>query len=276
MNDDFEKLAKAIAEKALCNQKREEDDYIGEDGLLYCGKCHTPKQYRVKGFSGDICPCVCQCVEKQREQDERARKIAANRQRCFPFMEQHKATFANDRGYNTAITQAMHNYVEHFETLRNHGKGLLLYGPFGSGKSYHSYQVANALLDLGYRVKVAQFEDLAREEQSRTHKNAFFDELTRYDLVVLDDLGAEKKSPSMNNFFFTVIDKLYLSKTPFVITTNLSIDEIKNPLNEENGRIYQRILERCPYPIKVERESGSIRLQLVREESAAYKTMLGL
>ena len=118
MNNDFEKYAKAIAEKALCDQKREEDDYMGADGLLYCGKCHTPKQYRVKGFSGDICPCVCQCVEKQREQDERARKIAANRQRCFPFMEQHKATFANDRGYNTAITQAMHNYVEHFETLR--------------------------------------------------------------------------------------------------------------------------------------------------------------
>lgn len=122
MNNDFEKYAKAIAEKALCDQKREEDDYMGADGLLYCGKCHTPKQYRVKGFSGDICPCVCQCVEKQREQDERARKIAANRQRCFPFMEQHKATFANDRGYNTAITQAMHNYVEHFETLRSHGK----------------------------------------------------------------------------------------------------------------------------------------------------------
>ena len=80
----------------------------------------------------------------------------------------------------------------------------------------------------------------------------------------------------MNSFVFTVIDKLYTSKTPFVITTNLSIDEIKNPLNEENGRIYQRILERCPYPIKVERDSGSIRLQLVREESAAYRAMLGL
>ena len=24
--------------------ERDETDYIGEDGLLYCGKCHEPKE----------------------------------------------------------------------------------------------------------------------------------------------------------------------------------------------------------------------------------------
>ena len=31
-----------IANSAAANIKVNEGDYTGEDGLLYCGKCHTP------------------------------------------------------------------------------------------------------------------------------------------------------------------------------------------------------------------------------------------
>ena len=27
-------------------------DYVGEDGLIYCGKCHTPKQHRIVFLGG--------------------------------------------------------------------------------------------------------------------------------------------------------------------------------------------------------------------------------
>lgn len=41
--------AMAVAEKKTAvNAKAEVGDYV-KDGLLHCGKCHTPKQYR--GFS---------------------------------------------------------------------------------------------------------------------------------------------------------------------------------------------------------------------------------
>lgn len=43
----------------------EMEDYIGEDGLLYCGKCHTPKEaYFPEGkelFGRDRHPAECDC-----------------------------------------------------------------------------------------------------------------------------------------------------------------------------------------------------------------------
>ena len=34
------------------------EDYTGEDGLLYCGKCRTPKQFRMKArpWRAACCP----------------------------------------------------------------------------------------------------------------------------------------------------------------------------------------------------------------------------
>ena len=44
------------------NIRADKGDYVGEDGLLYCGKCHTPKQCRVELFGEIRTPmCLCQC-----------------------------------------------------------------------------------------------------------------------------------------------------------------------------------------------------------------------
>ncbi len=44
---------------------------------------------------------------------------------------------------------------------------------------------------------------------------------------------------------FTVIDSRYRSKKPLIVTTNLKLEEIKNPPDLAHARIYDRILERC-------------------------------
>ena len=54
----------------------EMEDYIGEDGLLYCGKCHTPKEaYFPEGkelFGRDRHPAECDCQRAAREQRQAA------------------------------------------------------------------------------------------------------------------------------------------------------------------------------------------------------------
>ena len=42
-----------------------------------------------------------------------------------------------------------------------------------------------------------------------------------------------------------VIDCRYRSRKPMIITTNLQLEEIKNPPDLAHARIYDRILERC-------------------------------
>lgn len=51
------------------------EQYLGEDGLIYCGKCHTPVQFRIT-FEGRerIMPCICKCQKEERERQEQRMK----------------------------------------------------------------------------------------------------------------------------------------------------------------------------------------------------------
>ena len=46
-------------------------DYLGEDGLLICGKCHTPKQCRPFPGSDLTVYCLCKC----QQEEDRKRQI---------------------------------------------------------------------------------------------------------------------------------------------------------------------------------------------------------
>ena len=53
-----------------------EGDHIGEDGLVYCGKCGSRKQLRVKfGDKTHVVRCVCKCESKELEEKKRQRKV---------------------------------------------------------------------------------------------------------------------------------------------------------------------------------------------------------
>ncbi len=44
---------------------------------------------------------------------------------------------------------------------------------------------------------------------------------------------------------FSVIDSRYRSKKPLIVTTNLKLEESKNPTDLAHARTYDHILERC-------------------------------
>ena len=61
----------------LMSTTEEPGDYTGDDGLLYCGKCHTPKQMRLSfnPITGEqteaIVRASCQCQQEADEEAER-------------------------------------------------------------------------------------------------------------------------------------------------------------------------------------------------------------
>ncbi len=73
---------------------------------------------------------------------------------------------------------------------------------------------------------------------------AFIASLDDYSLLVIDDLGVERNTEYAMEQMFTVIDSRYRSKKPLIVTTNLKLEEIKNPPDLAHARIYDRILER--------------------------------
>ncbi len=79
-------------------------------------------------------------------------------------------------------------------------------------------------------------------------------------MLVIDDLGVEHSTKYAMEQMFTVIDSRYRSKNPLIVTTNLKLEEIKNPPGLAHARIYDRILERCapvPFSGKNFREEGA-------------------
>lgn len=260
------------------NVPKAENEYIGDDGLLHCAVCHKKTQTIVE-FEGEkrMVRCICDCKQKELGAYKQAEIQAENermRRRCFAETNMAGWTFANDDGKNPKISNAMKRYSDDFRDFKEEGRGLLLYGSVGTGKTYYAACIANALIDIGYSVLMTNFARLTNEIQGRfDDKNEYIDSLNRYSLLIIDDLGAERKSEYMQETVFSIIDSRYRSGLPFIITTNLSAEEIKKNGDIGYSRIYDRILERC-FPIEVKGESR--RRQNLKDNFADVKERLGL
>ena len=270
-----------LAKRSIEANKANEGDYYDDEGLLVCGVCRKNKQCKITVFGEEkTVGCICQCeVDKQnaekaeREREDREKRIRELRRTGFPESDMQKWTFANDDMANPKITQAMQRYVDKFSEFRKEGKGLLLYGSVGTGKTYAACEIANALIDKGYPVLVTNFARLINTLQGTFEKQEYIDSLNQFQLIVIDDLGIERDTSFAREQVYNIIDGRYRAGLPMIITTNLSIDKIKKPDDIENKRIYDRILERC-FPIEI--TGNSRRIKAVRESYNDMKELLGL
>ena len=271
-----------IERKAAESIKAEEGDFIGEDGLLYCGKCGTKKQTRVFIFDKERTPyCLCKCAVEKRDREEEERKrveflerIKKYRKVGFPESKMETWTFANSDGDNEKIMKAMQNYVNNFDELRKQGKGLLLFGTVGTGKTYAAACIANALIDKGIPVLMTNFARIANTVSGMFEgKQEYYDSLNRFPLLILDDLSAERKTDYMQEIVFNVIDSRYRAGLPLIVTTNLTSDELKNPQDISYQRTFSRLLEIC---LPVRMEGKDKRRERLKEDIQPMKDLLGL
>ena len=164
-----------------------DDDYI-QDGILYCGKCHTPKQVRLKYNDSIIMPyCLCECeakrLEKQR-QEEGARAHFEHVEELLsvgmPEKRMRSWCFDEDDLANEKLSRVARRYVEHFEEMADRGKGLLFYGTVGTGKSFISACIANALISKEIPCYFTSLSRLVNELSGRQDKQVFIDRFTEH------------------------------------------------------------------------------------------------
>lgn len=278
----FGETLETIIQASNASITANDGDYIGDDGLLYCGNCHTRKQTEIIVLGMPRRPmCLCKCAQEKKEQEEKRqkeiefeRRVKQYRRMGFPESEMQHWTFENDDGMNEKLTNAMRNYANGFKTFKKQGKGLLLYGSVGTGKTYAACEVANDLISRGIPALATNFIRLTNTIQGHFDKRQeYIDSLNDFELLVLDDLGVERDSKYMQEMVYYIIDGRYRANLPMIITTNLSIEQIKKADNIEQIRIYDRILERC-FPIEV--VGNSRRRKMVRDSYTNMKDALGL
>lgn len=278
--DGLLEIVATVEQKTAANMPRNSADYM-ENGLLYCGKCHTPKEFR-GNFLGmvKVVSCLCRCradelaaEEQQRKAEKQRERIMLNRRASFLESDMQHWNFAADDGADPRIMRAAKSYVANFTQFREQGKGLLLHGGVGTGKTFAAACIANALIDTGRTCLMTNFARVLNTLWSIEEKQAYIDSFNQFDLLVLDDLGAERRSEYAQEQVFNVIDGRYRSGLPLIITTNLGIDKIKKPDTIGNARIYDRVLEMC-HPIELSGQSR--RRKKVAEEFKSMNELLGL
>lgn len=236
----------------------EEGDYY-VDGLLYCHKCNTQKQVRVEFMGRVKTPfCLCKCEkekrdreEAERQKEEQERRIRDLKRMGFPDAEMQNWTFEKDDCKNSKISKVAYNYVENFSEMYKKNKGLLFYGSVGTGKTFISSCIANELIERGYPCLVTNFSRLTNTISGMWEgKQAYIDGLDDFSLLVIDDLASERDTEYMGEIVQNIIDARYRSGQPLIVTTNLTAEELKHPVEIRKQRIYSRLLEMC-VPIEV-------------------------
>ena len=115
----------------------------------------------------------------------------------------------------------------------------------------------------------AVLNDLSGSYEGR---NAYIARLCRYPLLILDDLGMERGTEYALEQVYNVIDSRYRSRKPLIVTTNLTLDEIRHPQDTAHARIYDRLLEMC---VPISCIGVSFRKETAQEKLERLKEMIG-
>lgn len=245
------------------------------DGLWFCGKCKTPKQERIN-YDGKVRTpfAMCQCANEAYEREEAERKkrgrIEDVKRRGMQDRSMWGWTFSHDDGSNPKM-QIIRRYASKWDEVKAKNLGLLLWGNVGTGKTFAAACVANAVAEKGAPVYMTNFTRIinALSGFDVKDKNRYIADLVRHSLLVIDDLGAERQSDFAQEIVYSVIDARYRNGQPLIVTTNLTLSELKNPKDLTCSRIYDRVLEMCS-PVKFEgankrQEAGKNKLSLLNE-----------
>lgn len=278
----FSNVLRAVAKKIPVETDGTE---IGEDGFLHCKKCGGRRQREVNLPDGNkmTVSCGCRCMkedwdakEEKRKAEEETMRIDSLRTMAFPDSDSAmiQCTFDKDDGARPDVTAGMKNYCENFPYLRRLGKGILLYGTVGTGKSFFAACIVNDLVSKGYRCMMTTFPRLTNQISALWDgKQEFIDDLTRHDLIAIDDLGIERDTEYMNEHITMIVDALYRAKVPLVITSNYTPKQMKGEGEIRRQRIYDRLIEQC-HPVEMSGESR--RVIKGRKDYLEMKKLLGV
>lgn len=250
-----------------------------KDGLLYCGKCHTPKQTYVDLGRGEIkVGCMCKCAsekweedKKHRQKEEQKKYIQNLRVNGLQDLTLQRCTFETSAPHPKLNT--CERYTRKWQEILSKNIGLLLWGDTGTGKTHAAACIANALINNGVPVLMTSLPRLLSSMPGgfSDEQGEYLDSLSAYKFLILDDFGAERQSEYSLEQVYSVMNARCNSKLPLIITTNLSLNDFKNPKDIKYKQIYERIIEMCvPLHFSGENIRHSMAIQKMKQAQGMF------
>lgn len=160
--------------------------------------------------------------------------------------------FDTDRRDPVTGKTSLENMRKVYETCREFAdsfipgrKNLLFTGPAGTGKTFLSNCIADALIRQGFSVVYLPagrlFETLADATFERTDASKdSYSYILESDLLIIDDLGAEMNNSFINSQLFFCLNERNLRKRSTLISTNLTLNQMRDNYTE---RVTSRLVE---------------------------------
>ena len=175
---------------------------------------------------------------------ERMQRLNMLKSLCFEDHALYSWTFDKDNGKNPVMKVAR-DYVDKWSDALSGNTGLVLWGDVGTGKTFFAACIANALVEQNVSVKMTNFSTILNDLFTESDKNKYLNRLNDHSLLIIDDLGIERGTEYALEQVYNVIDTRYKSGRPLIVTTNLTLDELKAPADIPHKRIYDRVLGMC-------------------------------
>lgn len=212
-----------------------------------------------------VCPCEAQDEDKKRNAPaELLRKREIESRFSFSSLGERFADSTFDHfiaqpGTETAL-EICREYADTFPAKG--AESLMIWGPYGNGKSHLAAAVAHAVRANGYipvfqtlPELLARIRSTFRGDNKETEKH-IMDALLSCDLLIIDDIGAEKNTDWVWQVLFEIVDGRYRRNKPIFYTTNLQPSELKDRVGP---RIYDRMIETS---ILAQNQGGSYRMKI--------------
>lgn len=252
-----------------------DNTYKGEDGLLYCTKCHTLRETEkiVPVFERRmpvICKCMREAEQKAKEQEEYNRKMQRlDKIRSASLLgERYKnTTFDNtDLTVGGDFEKAFNRcrkYCDIADDALEKGYGIYIYGNSGTGKTHLTACICNELIEQYRQCLFTNFFEISKLIRAtytrNTEAESVIKRVCEIDFLFIDDLGTEilRKNGEDNwlqEQVFDIINKRYNNEKPTIFSSNYSLNE----LIEQRGmmeKTVDRIMEMSTAIIKLNGES---------------------
>ena len=146
--------------------------------------------------------------------------------------------------------QSFERFCKNFELIKKKGLGIIMIGNPGTGKTYYTTCILNALISkyLVYKTSLSSLLDEIKETYKNGVENEdfIFERLLEAELIIFDDLGNEFLSDWGKEKMFSIFNFIYEKNKSLIINTNLDSKQLSNFFNiNGSDKLLDRIRSKC-------------------------------